>query len=148
MDLAEYGLVEHDLAFLKEKLDNSELITVHGNRSTTGEITSYTPATGYTFYHIKSMITAVGDMGGGNMTVGTITVSVRNDSTIKDVLGGSGQDNTNSSFDNDPTPTFTRNYSDIPDKLIGNSSKKYSLNCDTIDGGTVYGTIIGYIEAS
>lgn len=149
MDIAEYGLIEHDIRFLKERLDNSELITVHGNRTTTGEITSYTPATGFTFYHIKSYITLIGneDTNGVNAQ---ITVSVQNDSSTKDILGGTGLNNANSSFWNNSNADASRVISDIPSKLVGNSTKKFMLNLDATSSAsiTVYGTIIGYIEAS
>lgn len=149
-DLFEYGLTDTDIQFLKKKLDEGNLITVHGNRTTSGEICAYTPSTGYTFYHLKSLITVSGKSGAaGNQESVIIIVSVQNDGTTKDVIGGSGVPNqSNSAFFNASAAAASRNFSDIPDKLVGNSTKKYSLNCDSISHGTVYGTIIGYIEAT
>lgn len=147
MDFGQYGLAESDIQFLKQKLDEGNLVTAHNSRTTTGEICAITPASGKIFYHVKSYITLIGteDTNGANTEV---KVSLQNDGTTKDILGGSGLNNANTGFFNQAVGTVTRNHSDLPDKLIGDGAKKYRLNVDSTSSAsiTVYGTIIGYYE--
>lgn len=147
MDLAEYGLVESDLALLKQKLDEGTLIIQTNSRTSTGVITSYAPASGKTFYFYKATIFPTAPQGGASTEYGTNLVEIRNDSTVKEYLGTSTQQTSI----NNPYGSINKLQSTIFDKLVGNGSKTYDLNITALTavGGvtvTIYGTIIGWIE--
>lgn len=118
-----------DLEFLKGKADSSDIIIVTGSRSTDGDIVSYTPASGKTFYHVKSQTVTDGASAG----VSYYIVSLNNDGTDKDFLVG---------VEAEPHANSV-----IFDSLVGDGSKKYSLSLNVVGAAiTVYGTIFGWIE--
>lgn len=128
-----------DLQFLRDLAIAGNLIIITGSRSTTGEILSYTPANGKSFFFYKAGVTTSDTSTG----TGTALVEIRNDGTAKDYLGGS-----------DPQgggPSLTKVESTImADKLIGNGTKKYSLHLTVFNDTslTIYGSMEGWIEDS
>ncbi len=113
-------------------------------KNTTGEIAAYIPATGKDFYLAHAGIfPESGDVGNNNHAV----VEVKNDTLIRDVLGGWSAFNApgGGNEGGQGAPFFKAVTGAIGDKLIGNGVKKYSLNCETNDGIIVHGSIIGFI---
>lgn len=132
-----------DLEFLQKKLDEGKIVTVTNTRGSIGEICSITPPAGQTFYHVKSYITSPSIKTPPNAYT-NVLVQVINDGNTIDYLAGS--DGQHESYQTTawsgarPQKVETT----IPAKLVGDGTKKFALNVQTINNMTVYGTIIGY----
>lgn len=138
-DLTEIGITNGDLNFLKEKADSGDLVFATGSRTTTGVITSYTPATGKTFY----LVGASWFLGStSSNTLAFDVVQVRNNAVVRDTIGGSiwAASGGGGSYTNRATSHVKG------DTLIGNGVKTYDLNLSTASAQTVYGSIFGWIE--
>lgn len=135
MDLMQYGISDNNLSFLKKKQDSSELIIQTGTVSTTGELVSYTPATGKTFYFISARIR-------NTTTAGILAVDaqVENNGTAKFYLR----------VEDDTTNQQYKPIDEVlgaPDSLVGDGAKKYRINITAnASSNTIHGTLIGWIE--
>jgi len=111
-------------------------------KDTTGEIVSFTPASGKDFYLAHAGITPEGAVGDINRVV----VEVKNDTNIRDILGGWGSHNVpgGGNEGGQGAPFFKSVSGAFGDKLIGDGVKKYSLNCETNESVIVHGSIIGF----
>ena len=127
-----------DLEFLRTKSLNGDLVFATGNRTTTGVICSYTPATGKTFFLVAGTIHA---KQGGTGT--NCLVELRNDATVKETLGGETLGGASTQGASVPWKGKTAVQAD---KLVGNSTKTYDLNLSAVTNLTVYGNLFGWIE--
>jgi len=138
---ADAGVIDlGDIEFLRLKSLNGDLIIVVGSVTATGEIVQYTPTTGKTFFLYKAAVFLANRSGSFAQSA---EAEVRNDTNNKDTIGYGGQ------FAAGNSGQALRNESIIQgDKLIGNSTKKYSVNCTHIANAalTLHATIIGWIE--
>lgn len=143
MDLSMYGISETDLEFLRQKEKEGNLISVTGTLSATGELVAYTPITGKTFHLITA--SAFADGASDNDLIRWI-VQVRNNTTVKDYLGGSSDSNLTGDAGHGAQSFKTKSII-VADSLEGDGIKKYDLNISTYTAaGTVYGTILGWVE--
>lgn len=135
-----------DLEFLRQKMLSGDLVSVTGN-ATAGEIISYVPATGKTFFHISSEIFDASIVGGSG-TYRVVIADVKNDVTTIDTMGGSFGQHYSYQATNYGGGGVSKGKSTIPSKLVGNSSKKFSVNIlsNGSSAGTIYATITGWIE--
>lgn len=129
-----------DIEFLRQKSLNGDLVIVTNSVTAVGEITQYTPATGKTFFLYKA---AIFFSNQAQTVQSHCKAEVRNDGTAVDSLGVSGYT---------ANPYFhsgNRNESIVQaDKLVGNSTKKYSIHCTNIGSAstTLYATLVGWKE--
>ena len=146
MDLAQYGLSESDIEFLRKKSLSGDLIIVTGSATTVTDICSYTPASGKTFFLYKASAFSK-NVANSGVTYNWLA-ELQNNAVVKDYFGGQGTSN----FQNGATSSanvFPKTESVIHgDSLIGDALKKYRLYLSVVTSATVYGTIIGWIEDS
>lgn len=134
MDSCAYGLSNTDIQFIKQKSDEGNLVFVQGQITATGEVVTYTPATGKTFYLLKARVLFVQ----ANLN-NSQTVELRNDGVAKETLRADNDD-ANSAV-------YPMEFILTGDKLVGNGSKKYSIECTINPVPTpVRGHILGYLE--
>lgn len=126
-----------DIEFMSVKQFKGKLKKVEGSTSSTGTITSFTPATGKTFYlagaHVQQVaVTPV--------TVYSWHAELKNDTTVVDNCGGNGS----ASF---ATYSLPQRFELKGDSLVGDGAKTYSINIvSNADGVTLEGMIYGFIE--
>ncbi len=139
-----------DIEFMSIKQFLGKILKNHSNRTTTGVITSVTPATGKTFYLAKASSFAYSNPAGvnANQGDGDSVVQVRNDTNVNDVLGSGAIEVHASGVNQTGTGGISKTESSVGgDSLVGNGIKTYDLNLAVIGSDTtVYSTIFGYIE--
>jgi hypothetical protein len=137
-DFSQLNIALPDIEFLRKKSLLGDLIIVNGTRTgTIGEICSYTPATGKTFFLYAAKITR-NALGGAS--INTARAQLKNDITIVDYF---------ETIDVATGGAWLSESSIIKgDKLVGNGAKKYLLDLTVLSTVTVVvkGTIIGWIE--
>ncbi len=134
-----------DISFLRNKANSGDLVIVTGNLNAVGgELVSFTPPTGKTFYLYKASITS--NTVNSASAQKFVRVEVRNDGVVMDYLAGSssawfsGSSNAGAGSNIPKVETTI-----LADKLVGDSIKKYSLEVIT-SSLDCYGTLIGWTE--
>jgi len=126
-----------DIEFMSVKQFEGKLKKVQGAATATGTITSFTPATGKTFYLAGAQIQMIGNTP---TTDWNWNAELKNDTTVVDVVGSSGS----AAF---ATYALPLKFELKGDSLVGNSSKTYSINVvSNSDSVNLEAMIYGYIE--
>lgn len=140
-DFAQYALAESDIQFLKKKQDEGNLIIQTGTLSTTGELVSYTPATGKKFYLARAK--SVADI---TAVDGNVIAELQNNGVVKDYFIERARSSLGFQ-ERGLTHTPSGSYSIIQgDSLVGDGIKKYRINITSLTSATAFGILLGWIE--
>jgi hypothetical protein len=126
-----------DLEFLQKKLDENNLVVVHGSIAAVNSTVAYTVPNGKTFYHVRTTITDPNTTG----SVYAELVNILNDTTIIDRLSATAAEDYNNPNGAAYQPKIV---SETPTKIVGDGAKQFKVQKA---GGTntLYVTIVGYL---